>query len=383
VLLKTNDSASTYSAASFSVGGIGWIKILFRKDFSADLLESAVIDAEKIVINFGKLQQELRFGAIHLSAADSSITADSIRYSPLIDDERYFAKSQFRQTRYRLNIPKFEIMGADYPELLKGKAYKARKINISNISADILVNMDKPYNTNSPNPQMPNELLSSMKEIIKIDSVKIIHGQLKYSERFAVRGRPGVITLNKVNISASGLANHTATTDAAVINAEAVFMNSGKMKLLMVFPLASKDFSLRYSGSLSGMEAARLNEFLEPGEHHRIKSGVLQSATFKINVNSGYARGTLRVAYKDLTIAILDKDTGSENGIFNRISSFFGRVFVIRGTNMPDEKGLMKIGEVEYRRNSQDYFFQMLWFALRSGLSDAVGFPKEPVSVKK
>ncbi|MFA7229331.1 MAG: hypothetical protein WC061_09875, partial [Melioribacteraceae bacterium] len=308
---------------------------------------------------------------------------DSIKYFSLLNDEQFFAKSKFRQTRYRFDIPQLKVLGINFLKLLEGNGYEAGKINIREVSADILVNMDKPYNSNSPNPQMPNEILASIKETIKIDSLGIMNGRLKYSERFKLRGNPGVITFDKINASISGIANHTVKSDTAVIKAEGIFMNSGKMKLLLEIPLESTDFSLRYSGSLSGMDVTRLNNFIEPGEHHRIKSGVLQSAAFNVAINSGHASGTLRVAYKDLTIAILNKDTGSEKGIFNRILSFFGKVFVIRGSNMPDEKGLMKIGKIDYTRNPQDYFFQILWFSLRSGIADLVGFPKEPDPVNK
>ena len=154
-------------------------------------------------------------------------------------------------------------------------------------------------------------------------------------------------------------------------------MNSGRMKLDMAIPLASKDFSLRYSGSLSTMDVTVLNSFIEAGEHQRIKSGVLQSASFNINVNSGYASGSLHVVYKDVNIAVLDKKTGSEKGIFNRILSFFGKVFIIRNSNMPDEDGSIKIGEIKYSRKPTDYFFQYLWFALRGGVADVLGFPRE------
>ena len=64
-------------------------------------------------------------------------------------------------------------------------------LDIHDIFADILVNMDKPYDKNSTNPQMPNEVLSSIKEIVKIDSLKIINGRLKYCERFAIGTTPG------------------------------------------------------------------------------------------------------------------------------------------------------------------------------------------------
>jgi hypothetical protein len=312
---------------------------------------------------------------LHISVPDSEIVADSIKYYSLINDEQFFAKSKFRQTRYRFDIPQIQIIGSDCAAFLQGNSYNAGCININDLFVDILVNMDKPYDTNSPNPQMPNEVLSSMKEIIKVDSMIILNGRLKYSEKFTVRGTPGVITINKANVTVIGIANHTTKPDTTLIHGEALFMNSAKMKLFMAIPLTSKNFSLLYSGSISTMDVTVLNSFIEAGEYQRIKSGTLQSAKFNIIVNSGHASGTLIAEYKDLTLSKLNKDTGSEKGLFDRISTIFSKIFVIRGTNMPDENGSMKIGETNYTRNPDDYFFQFVWFALRNGVADIVGFP--------
>ncbi len=377
ILLKSIDSTLTCSIGSFSVGGIGWIKILFQSDFNPNGFTSTEIDAQKIVLNFHPSQDEYRFGMLHISLPDSELTIDSIKYHSSVDDQQFFARNQFRQTRFRFDIPRIKVVGFDYPGLLRGNIYSARSIDIHDIFADILVNMDKPYDINSTNPQMPNELLSSMKEIVKVDSLKIINGRLNYSERFSIGATPGKVTFKKVNVSISGISNDTTHADTAVIHGEGIFMNSGTMKLDMAIPLASKDFSLRYSGSLSTMDVTVLNSFIEAGEHQRIKSGVLQSASFNINVNSGYASGSLHVVYKDVNIAVLDKKTGSEKGIFNRILSFFGKVFIIRNSNLPDEDGSIKIGEIKYSRKPTDYFFQYLWFALRGGVADVLGFPRE------
>ncbi len=375
ISLKAKDSTIAYSASSLAVSGISWIKILWQRDFTINNLTDSKIDGQKIVFTFHESQNELRLGKLHISAPDSEMTVDSMKYYSLLDDEQFFAKSQFRQTRYRFIIPQLKIAGMDCIALLQGKIYSAKKINIHNVFADILVNMDKPYDKGSPNPQMPNEAISSMKEIVKIDSLNIINGRLKYCERFAVKANPGIITFDHVNVSISGIANHSTSPVTTFIHGEGIFMNSGTMKINLEIPLSSKDFSLRYSGSLSTMDVTRLNSFIEVGEHHRIKSGVIQSAEYDIRVNSGNANGSLRVVYKDLSIAVLNKDTGSENGIINRIFSIFGKIFIIRGSNMPDEKGLMKIGETKYTRNPDDYFFQFVWFALRNGIADVVGFP--------
>lgn len=372
VKLKTDKF--TCNIASFSVSGIGAMKILGQGNFTPNSLKASTIDAQKIVLNFHQSRNVICIATLHIAVPDSEMTADSIKYFSLLSDEQFFAKSQYRQTRFRSDISQIKIMGLDCLALLQGNIYNARSINLHDLFSDIFVNMDKPYNKGSSNPQMPNEALSSIKETVKVDSLKIINGRLNYREKFAVGAKPAMVTFNKVNASVSGIANHITPPGIAIINGEGLLMNSARIKLFMEIPLASKDFSLRYSGSCGAMDVTKLNTFLEAGEHRRIKSGVLQSATFKINVNSGRASGTLRVLYKDLTMAILNKKTGSENGIFDRISSLISRALFIRGTNMPDKNGLMKIGEIEYTRNPDESFTQFVWFALRSGVGNVVGF---------
>ena len=358
VTLNNKDSTFTCSLDSFSISGIGWIKFLMQTDFNPNNLSTSVIDAKNIVLSFHKSRDELRIGKLHISVPDSEMVTDSIKYHPLINDEQFFAKSQFRQTRFRLDVSQIKIIGFNFLSLIQSNTYSARKINIHDVFADILLNKDKPYDEKTPTPHMPNEFLSSMKEIINIDSLEIINGRFKYSERFDINSIPGVITFNKFNILISGFANHTAKPETTIIKGNGLFMNSAAMKVFMAIPLTSKEFSLQYSGSLSKMDAGELNVFLEPVENRHIKSGIIQSADFSIIVNSGHARGKLSVAYNDLGIAISNKDDGFDLNLFNHISNFVGDMFIVRTTNLPDEKGSMKIGEINYKRNPGDYFFQ-------------------------
>ena len=374
IMLNTKDPNFTCSLDSFSVSGINWIKILFQSDFNPNILSSSVIDGQNIVFNFLKSQEELRLGKLYISVMDSVIISDSIKYHPSRNDVQFFANSQFRQTRSRLDISQIKILGFDFLSFLKGDTYSARKIIIHEVFADVLLNKDKPKDENEPNPLMPNEILSSIKKIINIDSLEITNGRLKYSERFEINAIPGVITFNKFNILVSGISNQTAKPETTIILANGLFMNTAPMKVFMAIPLTSKKFSLRYSGTVGKMDVSKLNVFLEPVENRHIQSGIIQSAYYSINVNSGKASGNLRVAYTDLSLAISNKDFGFDLGLFNHISNFIGDMFIIRTTNIPDENGLMKTGEINYTRNPGEYFFQYLWLSLRSGVADVVGF---------
>jgi len=221
---------------------------------------------------------------------------------------------------------------------------------------------------------MPNEALSSINKMTQVDSLNIMNGRLKYAERYIIGSAPAEVTFDSIQMSAEGISNHAAPGATAVIHAQANFMKTSEMKILMVIPVASPEPSFRYSGSLDQMDVTRLNSFLEVGEDLRIKSGILQHATFDVNVTAGHASGTVRVIYRDLAIAFRDSRTGSEKGAYNRITSYIANATKIRGTNMPDKSGSMKIGKVKYTRKPDDTFLQLVWFSLRSGVGDVVGF---------
>jgi hypothetical protein len=374
--LKLQDTNSSFSleSTSFGISGISWVKILLQSDDKYLALADAVIGAKNVLINFQNKSYKILANRIIVSIPDSELTVDSLKYYSSLDDQRFFARSKYRQTRFRFNISKINIAGLDCRGLMKGNVYKARSINIRDIFADIFVNKEKPYDSTSSNPLMPNEAFLSIKQTIKLDSLNIFNGFFKYRERFSINAVPALITFNNINLSVTKIDNQKNLSVTTIIRSESVFMNSSKMKLFMEIPLMSKDFSLKYSGTFSGMDITKLNAFIEPSEHQRIKSGSLKSASYNISINSGIASGKLNLAYRDLDIAILNEKTNSENGVFDKISSFLGKAFVIRGSNSADENGSMKIGEINYKRNPQDYFIQYIWFALRSGVGDVVGF---------
>lgn len=373
VALSAVDGTFSGNMGPFSVSGIGWMHLLWGGSLAPDDFANSVVDAQDIVLNFPQSHYELRCERLRVSVPDSEMVAESLELHPLAGDEEFFRGSKFRRTRFSLVTSQCSVMGLACLELLQGKNYRTRSVQIHDPLIDILVNKDKPDAKETSSPLMPNEILSLIKGTLQVDSLSIINGRLKYGERFAVGSKPALITFDSMQVLAEGIANHGGSGAAVVIHAQGTFMNAGTMKVLMFIPVASSEFSFHYSGSLSRMDVRALNLFLETAEQIRIK-GVLQAATFEINVASGRASGNVRVVYRNLTFAVINKYTGSENGFFDRITSFIANTFKIRGINVPDKSGSIKIGEVKYTRKRDDPFFGFAWFALRSGVGDVVGF---------
>ncbi len=374
ILLTKFDSTLSCSISTLSLSRISWITLFRQKDFAFNSIANAALDADGIVLNFNQSQNQFRLSRLHLSVPDSAIVADSLELYPLITDEQFFAKSKFRNTRYRFIISKINVNGIAYSRLLNGNNYQARSINIQDAFIDVLINIDKPFDAKSPSPLMPDEALSSIKDTIHVDSLKVMNSRLNYYESYAADKKAALITFDKMQLLAEGIVNHTGRRDTIIIHAQGNFMNTSTMKLFMLIPLGSPQFSFIYSGTLNRMEVADLNKFLVIAEHHRIKSGILQSAAYNIDVNSGHATGSVRAEYTDLSVDVLNKITGSESGILDELSSFYAKTFIIRANNMPDKSGPIKIGVVNYTRKPDEPFVQFIWFALRSGVGNVVGF---------
>ena len=280
ISLTKIDGTFSCRTGAVSVDGIGWMTLYRDNYISPKVVADAALDAQDIVINSEKSQDQIRCGRLHLSIPDSEIVADALEYHPSITDGQFFEESRFRSTRYRFVIPEISMNGLVYAGLFHGNNFRARSINIPDVFVDILVNMDKPWDTKAPNPLMPNEGLSSMKDTIRVDSLQIVNGRLNYNERYVVGVEAATVTFDKMRALAVGIVKHTGRRDTIVIRAQGRFMNAATMRLLMSIPLGSPQFAFSYSGSVGEMQVSSLNGFLETAERHRIKSGILHGATF-------------------------------------------------------------------------------------------------------
>jgi hypothetical protein len=373
VTVRTGDSSSVLRLHELSVAGTSWISLLLGGTPEEETIEQTVIEAKDMTMLFPRAGYSVRCGAIRISVPDSSIVIDSLSIAPAGEDEEFFARSAYRATRYRVVVPRLSLFGAALFPMAMGKAYSVRSVLVHDLQADILVNKDKADRRGASAPPMPGELLASLHEELRVDTLRIMNASLVYGERFGVRGTPAVITFDKLTIAGTGIRNHGTGDERIVFRAGGNFMRSAPMNIVLTMPAGTPDFSLRYTGSLGRMDVSDLNVFLEKAEKVRVQGGI-ESARFDIAVVSGRASGYVQIVYHDLSFAFIDAASGSSNGFTDLLTSFIANTFTIRSSNRPDRNGLVKPGRVNYARTPEDPFFRFVWFALRSGVRDIAGF---------
>ena len=363
---------TTLKVGRTSLTGVRWARLLWGTAALADVLADASLDATNLDVEFPQAHYGIRCARLRASVPGSELIAEGTELRTLVGDEEFFAAHDFRTTRFHVVVPECRVLGLAYGELLQGKSYRARSVHFTGPSFEALVNRDKPVEPFVKSPLMVHEALAAIRQPLQVDSLSITNGHLTYCERVVAGANPGVLTFGSVSLFAEGIANRGEAAAAIQLRGQGDLMNAGTMKVLMTIPITPPDFSFHYSGSLSAMDLTCLDAFLEIAEHTRIKSGSVQEASYEIDVTNGQARGRVRAIYKDLEMAVLDKKTGTEKGLDNRVASFLENVLKIRNSNAPDAAGLMKEGEVNYTRKTDDEFQQFAWFALRSGVLDVI-----------
>jgi hypothetical protein len=363
---------ATLKIGWLSLIGVPWTRLVWGTAALVDVLAKASLEATNLDAEFPHSLYGIRCERLRASVPGSELIVEGTELRTLVGDEGFFAAHEFRTTRFHVFVPECRVLGLAYGELLQGKSHRTRSVHLSRPSFDALVNCDKPPDPFVKSPLMVHEALVTIRQPLRVDHLTITDGHLAYGERVVAGADPGVLTIGAVKVSVEGIANSGEPPAAIRLQAQGDLMDTGALKMLMSIPIAPGDFSLHYSGSLGAMDLTRFNAFLEIAEHTRIKSGSAQAAAFEIDVTAGQARGHVRAVYKDLEIAVLDKQTGTEKGFENRIASWLTNVLKIRNSNAPDASGAIKEGEVNYTRRPADEFQQFLWFALRSGVLDII-----------
>jgi molybdenum-dependent DNA-binding transcriptional regulator ModE len=352
--------------------GVCWAQLLWGTAALADGLAKASLDATNLDVEFSQAHYGIRCARLRASVPRSELIAEGTELRTLVGDEEFFAAHAYRTTRFHVGVPECRVLGLAYSELLQGKSYRAKSVHFSRLTFDALVNRDKPVGPFVKSPLMVHEALAVIRQPLQVDSLSITNGHFRYCERLAVGADPAVLTFGAVSLSVEGIANRGEATAAIQLRGQGDLMEAGTLKVLMSIPITPSNFSLHYSGSLSAMDLTRLDAFLDIAEHTRIKSGSVQEAAFEIEVSAGQARGRVRAIYKDLEIAVLGKQTGTEKRLGNRVASFLANLLKVRSSNAPDASGAMKEGEVNYARRPDEEFQQFAWFALRTGVLDII-----------
>ncbi|HEY7028290.1 MAG TPA: hypothetical protein VH438_11815 [Gemmatimonadales bacterium] len=302
---------------------------------------------------------------------EGRFTLDSISYQTLRPDSVFFGRGATRKTRVRLMMKGLKASGVETGALPAMKAV-ARKVEIDSMVIDALA--DTRAESHPKSRRLWPQALAETKWQVAIDTVVLKNGFVRYGELKPDRKEPAVAWFSNISATITGLGNHpekAVVAHPAIMVAQGKFMGHSLLETRMEVPIVPERFAMKVEGKATELPAVALNRFLLTAEGVEVTGGRFHRAEFGFHVANGRAKGNITLVYDSLSVEMVDKAT-RKKGLSQQLKTFIANALVIRGDNMPDDKGRLDPQPIDYRYRLGETFWGGIWRALRSGLVKTV-----------
>jgi hypothetical protein len=208
---------------------------------------------------------------------------------------------------------------------------------------------------------------------VNIDTIRILNGNIVYTEHAEKAIEKGSISFNKINAHIYKITNDTVyKTKKAylILNVNALLMGKSKVDISLKARIFDNQNTFAVHGTISGMEASELNPILEKIASISISSGKINALNFNFLANNTKATGNMKLLYHGLNFAVMNKQTGDTTAFKERVKSLIANIVVIESNPMPGKA--VRPGIIEFERDPERYVFGYLFRSILSGIKTSI-----------
>lgn len=321
---------------------------------------------------------------VRLAAEEGTVSAREVDVVPTAELEALRGRGESTRgprDRYHLALRSVAGRGLAAGAFLRADRLYARAVEADTIRLRIHHDARIPAEAEATRRPELLRLLADAPFPVRVDTVQVSAGTVRYEIRKEDAGETGRLTLEDASATATRL--RFGAPPGAGDRGEAGEKNgpriraSGRLEgaapLHLDFRLRPRaaGLSFRWAGRLGSVDARTFNSISRPVAGFHIQSGQVDSITFDIRVADGVASGEVTPVYRDFGFKLEDpSDYG--RGIDEVVNSFLAGLRAA-SDNQPGEDGSVRSGQVDHRLERGESLPSFLWKSLRSGLYDALG----------
>lgn len=309
---------------------------------------------------------------VHISFRQRTLGIDSFSVMPTISDAAVFAKTPYRSDRIRVSAGTLIMKDMDTKGLIAGTALHAHTLDIKRFYIDVLSN-SRAKRRQGARPKMPYQVVAEIPFQLGIDSVRVGNTSIIYGELHPNSNTPAVLQFSRISFLVTGLSNDpkVQAREPVKIFGKGAFQKNGVMDLEVTLPLNVKQNTFDAEATLAELDLKTFNSFLPVAENIRVKSGWVKKSSVRLKVRGRQATGVVSPQYIDFELEVLNKSS-KKVGFWEGIASFLANWLKIKNNNVPGKD--MEHGTIAYTIPADASVFQALWFPIRSGLGQVIGF---------
>ncbi len=377
ILIDTTDLVmeNTLTAQSYSVKE-GILKVYDLQVDEQDTLSPCIVkkidfEAKELVSVSSDSMYSYTARGIFYSATSNTLEVNSFSIEPNYTEYNFTSRYEFQTDRIEAgfsNICVHDFYAAGY---FRSRSLISSYIEIGKM--DMKVFRDKRKEFRHVNKPAFQDMIYNYPGTIQIDSIGLTNGIIIYTEHAEEANEPGSISLNEINAKIYQITNNTIyKTENAfiVLKANALFMEKGKMSILLKARVFDIHNTFSLNGTLSGLEANALNPILEKSAFMYATSGKIDSMNFSFTANNSKAVGKMTLLYHGLDLAVKNKRTDDTTAFKERFISLIANRNVMDSNPIPDED--IREGIINYERDSERFLFNYCFKSILSGIKSSL-----------
>lgn len=308
------------------------IENLHLNDATSGSIDEIVAANDNMSLTDGNIKLEnnktrLQVYNLVLRKANSSLSIDSMSFSPVSDRETFMKTKEFQTVYLQMKTGKIDMKGINFAEILSDTVMHSSKVVIQNWHLMTYKDKRLPFRHGVEKPML-TDLIENINPKIRIDSIVLKNGLIDYEEFNDKTQKFGKINLTHVKGAVSGFRTYNpAETDSLHFNMYAKLLDTAELYV---------KYKQSYTDSLSGFNLGlivkpfnltALNPMLGPFASAKLNRGVLDTIRMSAIGRKYVALGEMKMYYRNLNAEFLKKgDTLSKTVVTKSVSFFANRI---------------------------------------------------------
>ena len=226
--------------------------------------------------------------------------------------------------------------------------------------------------------------LRNLNFTISLDTILLHDGFVSYQEHGEKALATGEVFFSDLNATILNLTNdsiRTLTYPNAKIGVTAKAFGKGDLKGEFLFNLVNMENIHTYGVEVGPFDLTEFNRILVPSASVQISSGQNEKILMSAKANESYSYGEMKFYYKDLKIALLNRETETPKGVGKALGSFFANTFIIKSNN--PNNFILRKGDIFFERDKKRAIFNYWTKTFLSGVVSSIGAANNKKKIKK
>lgn len=291
-------------------------------------------------------------------------------YKPLLTEAAFVNINKVQKDRYDLSFSNINLTGVHFKKLISDNVIEMEQASLQPV-LKIFNDRILPFDTTSKIGKYPHQSLLKFPFRMYVKKVVVNNGAVFYKERGRKSKKTGVVNFTSINAqihNVTNIAERIKTNGILHLNVKARFLNSADIVTEWLLPLNKIDTAFTVTGNMGGMDGTILNSITEPLGMASVKKGKINNLVFDIKGNNYKSRGHTTFLYNDLALNVLkmnDNDELKKRGLLSLLAN------TLIANNNPKNNNTY-IGEIDFTRDTQKSFFNLLWKSIFNGVKNTV-----------